>query len=85
MSQTENAATSSSRTKRPYRKGNPLSDAEKQRLAIARKRATRKEVKVFLEPQHKEYLLKMCEEDGLTQAEVLTVLIEREARKRNLA
>ncbi len=37
MSQTENAVTSSSGAKRAYRKGNPLSDAEKQRLSVARK------------------------------------------------
>ncbi|HFL4455327.1 replication protein, partial [Escherichia coli] len=43
MSQTENAVTSSSGAKRAYRKGNPLSDAEKQRLSVARKRASFKE------------------------------------------
>ena len=48
MSQTENTVTSSSGAKRAYRKGNPLSDAEKQRLSVARKRASFKEVKVFL-------------------------------------
>ncbi|WP_326973024.1 RepB family protein, partial [Citrobacter braakii] len=32
----------------------------------------------------KGYLLSMCEQDGLTQAEVLTTLIEREAQKRKL-
>lgn len=84
MSQTENAATSSSKTKRPYRKGNPLSNTEKQRASIARKRATHKEVKVFIEPQLKELLINMCEQDGLTQAEVLERLIEREARSRNI-
>lgn len=81
MSQIDNAATTSS--KRPYRKGNPLSDAEKQRTSVARKRATHKEVKVFLEPQLKELLMDMCQEDGLTQAEILSRLIEREARSRN--
>ncbi|WP_274922719.1 RepB family protein, partial [Escherichia coli] len=40
MSQTENTVTSSSGAKRAYRKGNPLSDAEKQRLSVARKRAS---------------------------------------------
>ncbi|ELN7752318.1 replication regulatory protein RepA, partial [Escherichia coli] len=53
MSQTENTVTSSSGAKRAYRKGNPLSDAEKQRLSVARKRASFKEVKVFLEPKYK--------------------------------
>jgi len=83
MSQAVNVVTSSLKTKRIYRKGNPLSDAEKQRAAIARKRTTLKEVKVFIEPQLKEYLMSMCDQDGLTQAEILTRLIEREARSRN--
>ncbi|WP_336804000.1 replication regulatory protein RepA [Erwinia aphidicola] len=87
MSQVENADSSSSKTKpkRPYRKGNALSDAEKQRMATARKRTTHKEVKVFIEPQLKELLMSMCEEDGLTQAEVLEQLIEREARDRKIS
>ena len=69
-------------TQRAYRKGNPLSDAEKQRLSVARKRASFKEVKVFLEPKYKAMLMQMCNEDGLTQAEVLTALIKSEAQKR---
>ncbi|WP_080069523.1 replication regulatory protein RepA [Salmonella enterica] len=82
MSQTENTVTSSSGAKRAYRKENPLSDAEKQRLSVARKRASFKEVKVFLEPKYKAMLMQMCNEDGLTQAEVLTALIKSEAQKR---
>jgi len=39
MSQTENAVTSSSGAKRAYRKGKPLSEAERQRAASARKRS----------------------------------------------
>lgn len=84
MSQPLNADTSSSKVKRQYRKGNPLSDAEKQRQSVARKRALLKEVKIFLEPRLKGYLLSMCEQDGLTQAEVLAVLIEREAQNRKM-
>ena len=82
MSQTENTVTSSSGAKRAYRKGNPLSDAEKQRLSVARKGASLKEVKGFLEPKYKAMLMQMCNEDGLTQAEVLTALIKSEAQKR---
>lgn len=84
MSQPEKAVTSSSKEKRQYRKGSPLSDAEKQRQSVARKRASLKEVKVFLEPRLKEFLLSMCEQDGLTQAQVLSVLIEREAQQRKI-
>lgn len=83
MSQSVNVVTSSS--KRPYRKGRPLSAADKQRSSVARKRATLKEVKVFLKPQLKELLMSMCQEDGLTQAEILARLIEREAQARNIA
>ncbi|HAJ0349519.1 TPA: replication protein [Escherichia coli] len=82
MSKLESLPTSSSGAKRAYRKGNPLSDAEKQRLSVARKRASFKEVKVFLEPKYKAMLMQMCNEDGLTQAEVLTALIKSEAQKR---
>ncbi|WP_252494759.1 RepB family protein, partial [Escherichia coli] len=46
------------------------------------KRASFKEVKVFLEPKYKAMLMQMCNEDGLTQAEVLTALIKSEAQKR---
>ncbi|MCW2107778.1 replication regulatory protein RepA [Rahnella aceris] len=84
MSQSTNAAPSSSKPTRAYRKGNPLSDAEKQRISTARKRATHKEVKVFIEPQLKELLMSMCEQDGLTQAEILEQLIKREAGERKL-
>ncbi|MEQ7658552.1 RepB family protein, partial [Escherichia coli] len=52
MSQTDYAVTYSYGAKRAYRKVNPLSDAEKQRLSVARKRASFKEVKVFLEPKY---------------------------------
>jgi hypothetical protein len=45
MSQVVNGVTSSS--KRPYRKGNPVSAAERQQKAVARK-ATHKEVRVFV-------------------------------------
>ncbi len=40
MSQTENAVTSSSGTKRAYRKGNPLTLAERQQASLARNEYT---------------------------------------------
>ncbi|WP_208952394.1 replication regulatory protein RepA [Rahnella sp. ChDrAdgB13] len=81
MSQVVNSDNVSERTKRPYRKGNPLSGAEKQRDAIARKRMTHKELKVFIEPKTKDLLLDICAKNGLTQSELLSKLIEQEARK----
>uniref|UniRef100_UPI0005CD8213 RepB family protein n=1 Tax=Escherichia coli TaxID=562 RepID=UPI0005CD8213 len=59
-----------------------LSDAEKQRLSVTRKRTSFKEIKVFHEPNSQAMLMQMCNEDGLTQAEVLTALIKSEAQKR---
>ncbi|MCP8773843.1 replication regulatory protein RepA [Escherichia coli] len=78
MSQTENAVTSSSGTKRAYRKDNPLTLAERQQASLARKRATHKELRVFIPAALKAQLQEMCEAEGVTQAEDLTALIKRE-------
>ncbi len=48
MSQTENAVTSSLSQKRFVRRGKPMTDSEKQMAAVARKRLTHKEIKVFV-------------------------------------
>ncbi|EDR4731858.1 transcriptional regulator, partial [Salmonella enterica subsp. enterica serovar 4,[5],12:b:-] len=48
MSQTENAVTSSTRKKRQYRKGAPLSPSERKMLSVSRKRETHKPVNVFI-------------------------------------
>ncbi|ENC94512.1 replication regulatory RepB family protein [Escherichia coli P0302308.10] len=58
-----------------------MTDSEKQMAAVARKRLTHKEIKVFVKNPLKD-LMQMCHEDGLTQAEVLTALIKSEAQKR---
>lgn len=82
MSQELNSDTSIPKTKRPYRKGHRLSDADKQRASSAKRRATLKEVKVFIEPRLKELLMRMCQDDGLTQAKILSRLIECEVEAR---
>ena len=84
MSQTENAVTSSSGAKRAYRKGKPLSEAERQRAASARKRSVCREIKVFIRPELKNYLISLCAEEGVTQAELIERLIEKEACHRNM-
>ncbi|EOI7436098.1 replication regulatory protein RepA [Yersinia enterocolitica] len=84
MSQTENAATSSSKPKRPYRKGNPMSASEKQLAAVARKRLTHKEVKVFIRNPLKDKMVALCEREGLTQAQFIEALIENELKLREL-
>ncbi|MGX5057165.1 replication regulatory protein RepA [Enterobacter asburiae] len=85
MSQAENAVTSSSKTKRQYRKGNPLSATERQQATISRKRSTHKEVKIFVRNTLKNRLVEMCEADGVTQAEMIERWITREMERRNLA
>ncbi|MFP1451490.1 replication regulatory protein RepA [Escherichia coli] len=80
MSQTENAVTSSSGTKRAYRKGNPLTLAERQQASIlARKRATHKELRVFIPAALKAQLQEMCEAEGVTQAEMIAELIKQKS------
>ncbi|MCT7041603.1 replication regulatory protein RepA, partial [Salmonella enterica subsp. enterica serovar Pomona] len=69
MSQIENAVTSSSKEKRQYRKGNPMSATERQLAAIARKRESQKVLLVFVKNPLKDQVLAICEEDGLSQAE----------------
>ncbi|EAO5527837.1 replication regulatory protein RepA [Salmonella enterica subsp. enterica] len=75
MSQPGNAVTSSSKEKRQYRKGNPLSASERQQQALARKKATHKEIRVFVKDVLKKQLQLLCEKEGITQAEMIEKLI----------
>ncbi|SMG59926.1 replication regulatory protein RepA [Cedecea sp. NFIX57] len=78
MSQIENAVTSSS--KRAYRKGTPLSANERKIRSVSRKRETHKPVNVFIRNALKDKLDTLCQEYGLTQAEAIELLLERENR-----
>jgi len=82
MSQAEKAVTSSS--KRTYRKGNPMTASEKQLAAVARKRITHKEVKVFIRNPLKDRMIALCDQEGITQAQFIEKLIERELSERGL-
>lgn len=82
MSQPGNAVTSSSKEKRTYRKGNPMSATERQLAAIARKRETHKELKVFVKNPLKDQMIAICEEEGLTQGQFIESLLERELAER---
>ncbi|EJP7814079.1 TPA: replication regulatory protein RepA [Escherichia coli] len=77
MSQTENAVTSSSKEKRVYRKGHPLSVSERQQSFVARKRETHKEIKILVPKELKRKFQEMCAESGLTQAELFSRLIDK--------
>ncbi|CAI1174350.1 replication regulatory protein RepA [Serratia entomophila] len=85
MSQVVNAVTSSSKTQRAYRKGSPMSDSERQQAAVARKRSTHKEVKIFVRNSLKHRLVEMCEADGVTQAEMIEKWIELECQSRSIS
>lgn len=85
MAQTANAGTSSLKEKRVYRKGNPMSASEKQLAAVARKRITHKEVKVFVRNPLKDRMIEICEEEGLTQAQFIEQLIEQNLKQRGLS
>ncbi|MFN1150266.1 MULTISPECIES: replication regulatory protein RepA [Serratia] len=84
MSQVVNAVTSSTKTKRQYRKGDPLSLAEKKRLSVSRKKETHKELNVFIQKVHKEDLRQLCEEAGVTQAKMIEIWIEREIARKSV-
>ncbi|QKJ89281.1 Transcriptional regulator (plasmid) [Paramixta manurensis] len=77
MSQSVTAVTTSSGSKRPYRKGNPLSASEKQQAAVARKKLTHKELKIFVRNPIKDRLLIECEKEGLTQAEYIERVLQQ--------
>lgn len=79
MSRVVRADTSSSKPKRAYRKGNPLTATERQLAAVARKRETHKEVNVFIRKPMKDKLVELCEAEGLTQGQMIEKLIERAA------
>ena len=82
MSQIDNAFATSSKPKRAYKKGNPLSDSERKRVSIARKSETHRNVNVYIKNQFKSYLVTLCEQDGLTQAEFIERLLDREMHAR---
>lgn len=76
MSQTENAVPSSSKTKRPYRKGSPMTAVERQQAHIAKRKETHKELRVYVENSLKHELELMCKQNGVTQSEMIESLIK---------
>jgi hypothetical protein len=83
MPQSVNQELSSSKTKRTYRKGNAMTATEKQLASVARKRATHKEINVFVRNSLKEKLIEFCSMDGLTQGQFIEHLLEIEAKRRD--
>ena len=81
MSQTESAVTSSLSQKRFVRRGKPMSDSEKQMAAVARKRLTHKEIKVFVKNPLKDIMVEYCEQKGITQAQFIEKIIKDELQR----
>ena len=77
MSQIGNVVAPSA--KRAYRKGTPLSVTERKMRSVSRKKETHKPVNVFIRNALKDKLDTLCQEHGLTQAEAIELLLERES------
>ena len=80
MSQAENAAATSSKLKRTYRKGRPMTDSERQLAAIARKRENHKEIKVYVKNPLKDCMVSFCTANKITQAQFLETLLEEKLK-----
>ncbi|PIJ48651.1 hypothetical protein BOM23_23905 [Erwinia sp. OLMDLW33] len=76
MSQSTHAVNSSTKTKRPYRKGSPLSPKERQQALIARRKETHKEIRVYVQNGLKNDLQRLCDAEGVTQSEMIETLIK---------
>ncbi|MCP9269160.1 replication regulatory protein RepA [Xenorhabdus sp. XENO-1] len=70
-------------SKRPYRKGSPLTVTERQQALIARRKETHKEIKVYVSSELKSLFQSMCETQGITQAEMIGRLIKNASGSQN--
>lgn len=61
-----------------------MTASEKQLAAVARKRITHKEIKVFIRNPLKDRMIELCDQEGVTQAQFIEKLIERELREQGL-
>jgi len=76
---TTQPATAQPKHKQTRNRKNPMSDSERQLSYVARKREALKEIKIFVEPELKKALMLMCQDEGVTQADILQRLIKHEA------
>ncbi|HHL2713055.1 TPA: replication regulatory protein RepA [Yersinia enterocolitica] len=84
MSQTINTDTSSSETKRPYRKGNPVPARERQKASLERRSSTHKAFHAVILSSLKDKLEQLAVAEGITQAQMIERLIEVESERRKL-
>lgn len=80
----QNSVTSAPAKKRTRNRAQPTPDKERVKAYKARMRETHKELNVFIKPEIKEVLVKLCEKKGVTQAELLESLIKADARDSDL-
>ncbi|WP_313752636.1 RepB family protein [Mixta calida] len=78
------SVTSAPEKKRTRNREQPTPHKDRVRAYKARKRETHKEINVFVRPEVKEVLVKLCELKGITQADLLEMMIEAEARNSEL-
>jgi len=74
------SVTSAPEKKHTRNREKPTPHKDRVRAYKARKRETHKEISVFVRPEIKEALVKICELKGITQADFLEMMIEAEAR-----
>ncbi|PJZ02883.1 transcriptional regulator [Pantoea rodasii] len=84
MSQSASSEASSSKSKRTYRKGNPLPPRERQKASLERRSDTHKALHAVILNSQKEKLETLASEEGLTQAQMLEIIIENEYKRRKL-
>lgn len=77
MAAVANADTSSSKPKRAYRRGEPLSAGERKLRFVSRRKETHKAVSVFIQNAQKDKLDELCDEYGVTLAEMIEILIDQ--------
>ena len=58
-----------------------MTDSEKQMAAVARKRLTHKEIKVFVKNPLKDLMVEYCEQKGITQAQFIEKIIKDELQR----
>ncbi|WP_187488922.1 RepB family protein [Duffyella gerundensis] len=80
----DDSVTSAPAKKRTRNREQPTPHKERVRAYKARKRETHKEISVYVRPELKDVLVKLCELKEMTQAEMLEMLIEAEARTSKL-
>lgn len=82
MSHIVNSDASSAKPKRTYRKGNPVPPRERQKASLERRSDTHKALHAVILSSYKEKLETLASEEGLTQAQMLEIIIENEFERR---